>query len=396
MKTVSIKNLIFLLIIISGIALFSCASDDKTGDDSKDMSIEGAYWEDYSPEPYKWGWIDASNKIIIPAIYDDARDFSEGLAAVNFRGRWGYVDTKGHRLIAPQYMEARSFHEGKAAVKGFEGRMGFIEAHGDSLTAFKYIDAGAFKNGFAPVKTREGWGYINSTGKEQISPSFSKVWPFSSHHCARVKTDKFYQLINSEAQKINTIVADKIYAVSGGFYRFRKAGKWGLLDTLGQIALPASYDKITPSEDGIFILQSEGKAFLFPGLRPLNLPAGVSNPKYIGAGRIRFYKDTLVGMMDTAGKVLLEASLVQLNTFHNGLALCAKIREGAWNWIRPDGSFFWEQDFPLAWDFYDGKARIITRDGIGVMDTKKQVIIPPSYMELRDFKSGLARFQAMP
>jgi hypothetical protein len=38
-----------------------------------------------------YGFIDATGKEVVPCIFEDARDFSEGLAPVKVDGKWGYI-----------------------------------------------------------------------------------------------------------------------------------------------------------------------------------------------------------------------------------------------------------------------------------------------------------------
>ena len=42
-----------------------------------------------------FGFVDAARTVVIPPIYELARDFSEGLAAVRLNGRRGYIDPEG-------------------------------------------------------------------------------------------------------------------------------------------------------------------------------------------------------------------------------------------------------------------------------------------------------------
>ena len=48
----------------------------------------------------KWGYINKEGKIMIPAVLEEAKDFSEGLAAVKRDGKWGYINTKGLMSIS--------------------------------------------------------------------------------------------------------------------------------------------------------------------------------------------------------------------------------------------------------------------------------------------------------
>ena len=46
----------------------------------------------------KLGFIDKSGKLVIDAKYDEAENFSEGLAGVELNGKWGYINIKGDEL----------------------------------------------------------------------------------------------------------------------------------------------------------------------------------------------------------------------------------------------------------------------------------------------------------
>ncbi len=78
----------------------------------------------------KLGFFDRRGKVIIPARFDFAAPFSDGLALFcegcieheegehsSFRGgKWGFIDKKGEIVIAPQFEEAKSFERGRAQV----------------------------------------------------------------------------------------------------------------------------------------------------------------------------------------------------------------------------------------------------------------------------------------
>ncbi len=47
----------------------------------------------------KWGFIDTTGKTLIPHIYDEVTDFSEGLIGVKKDGVWGYIDGGGNDVV---------------------------------------------------------------------------------------------------------------------------------------------------------------------------------------------------------------------------------------------------------------------------------------------------------
>ncbi|HET9218790.1 MAG TPA: WG repeat-containing protein [Terriglobia bacterium] len=52
---------------------------------------------------------------VIPSEFEDASDFSEGLAAAK-KGSWGFINKKGQWVIPPQFDDAREFRDGLALV----------------------------------------------------------------------------------------------------------------------------------------------------------------------------------------------------------------------------------------------------------------------------------------
>lgn len=82
----------------------------------------------------KDGYVDKSGRPVIKPQYELAQDFSEGLAAVEVRGKGcGYIDTQGRMVIAPQFDGARGFKDGMAWVSTKERGVGYINKKGEYL-----------------------------------------------------------------------------------------------------------------------------------------------------------------------------------------------------------------------------------------------------------------------
>ena len=58
----------------------------------------------------KWGFVDASGKMVIKPQYEDARSFANGFAAVQKDGKWGFITTNGEMVIEPQFDNAKDFN----------------------------------------------------------------------------------------------------------------------------------------------------------------------------------------------------------------------------------------------------------------------------------------------
>ena len=136
----------------------------------------------------KSGYMDKTGKLVIPAMFVDAEDFSEGLAAVQVTGemRWcpadeagsrygsaksyGYIDRNGKMVIPPQFEYAGPFREGVANVSTCS-KAGFIDRTGKIVLPVEFEEVFSFRGGLAQVRTRTGqhFGYIDRKG--------TVVWP---------------------------------------------------------------------------------------------------------------------------------------------------------------------------------------------------------------------------
>jgi len=149
-------------------------------------------------QTYKYGFLDESGKLAINPSFEEARNFSEGMAAVclgigcyytldrkDKSRKWGYIDKAGSIIIPAQFDEAYDFKEGLASVS-VGGKWGYIDKTGKFLINPQFDDAGPFEKGFAQVGLKvpgkeessnpyDGskikFGYIDKTGKYIWEPS---------------------------------------------------------------------------------------------------------------------------------------------------------------------------------------------------------------------------------
>jgi hypothetical protein len=138
----------------------------------------------------KWGFMDRRGRLVIPAEFIDAGDFSEGLAAVELpidqsretpckvdetssytvAKKFGYIDRAGRLVIAPQWEYAGPFVAGLAAVSACY-RASFIDRSGRTVLKTEFESASAFRGPLAWVSVGATHGYIDRTGKVVWSPS---------------------------------------------------------------------------------------------------------------------------------------------------------------------------------------------------------------------------------
>lgn len=119
---------------------------------------EGSFAEDmvlYNHGP-KWGFMSASEEVIIPPVFDSALEFSEGVAVVNIRGYYHYIDRNGTCILnCSRYDAIKSFSFGLAAVKR-DGAWGYIDRRGTEIISPRFRRAFSIRDGKARVMTLNG------------------------------------------------------------------------------------------------------------------------------------------------------------------------------------------------------------------------------------------------
>lgn len=133
------------------------------------------------------GYMSKNGAVAIDPQFGEARDFSEGLAAVKYGlkeyGRsyqdvyrtdklWYYIDQKGVRAIPGDFVWAGDFSEGLAAVRRASGEgIGYIDRTGQLVIKGRFNEAKPFKGGVALVLIGTKWGYIDKSGNYIWEPS---------------------------------------------------------------------------------------------------------------------------------------------------------------------------------------------------------------------------------
>ncbi|MDR3219473.1 MAG: WG repeat-containing protein [Dysgonamonadaceae bacterium] len=116
----------------------------------------------FNSELAKYGYADEKGNIVIKPQFDKAQNFSEGLAAVcfkeNYIEKWGFIDLTGKLVIPATYkLKPGRFSEGLAAVRIGESEsdyeMAYIDKTGKRVIENKPWNLNEFHNGYAWVGT---------------------------------------------------------------------------------------------------------------------------------------------------------------------------------------------------------------------------------------------------
>ena len=155
----------------------------------------------------RWGFINNQLKLEIILAYENARDFSEGYAAVCKGGKWGYISKSGVTAI------------------GFDfGSVGELDVMGENM-------AFSFRDSLVPVKKGDKFGIITTSGESVINFVFDAILQGENGKYL-AKKDGVWGLITVDTQAIaeNTAPSNSSVAtsaatnVSVGYYVVKTSG----------------------------------------------------------------------------------------------------------------------------------------------------------------------------
>lgn len=274
--------------------------------------------------------------------YDYIGDTLDSWALVRKDSLWGYVSDDGKKLIKPAFLWATDFADGMALTQDKRGYR-YLNRQGKLIRRIKAQHAYAFAEGLAAVEIKGKWGYINNNGKKVIKPQFDWAEPFREGLAAvAIGLKKGY--INKVGELTIPAIYEEAHPFKNGGAVIRKDLKWGMIDTLGNLILPNKYDQIEPWETDYYRLgvynpavdrvnsfglaDASGKLLLHPVYDAID-PV---KDQYI-----RVKKDTLTGLFDRQGKVVIPMEYTFLG-FISEEGILAASKNGKWGFLNIDGS----------------------------------------------------------
>lgn len=159
------------------------------------------------------GFEDDHGQFRISPTFDDARPFSDGMAAVKISDKWGFVDAAGKLAIQPKFSNAYYFREGVgiAELKDFgdvlidkagrilatgfgfvdlvsegrvpatrDGKNGYLDLRGNVVIPIVYDAGRSFSDGLAAVEKSNKWGYVDRDGRTVIPFAFDEAGQFGN------------------------------------------------------------------------------------------------------------------------------------------------------------------------------------------------------------------------
>lgn len=173
-----------------------------------------------------WGYMNTQGEQVIPATYNMAKNFGNGLAPVLVSGRWGYIDTQGKIAITAQYRQAEPFTGDYAWINETE----VIDKKGKAMGKF-VLDGkpvAGFSSGKSIAEVASGQLHLRSNAQPAYYATYDEVTPYIGD-IAFVKKGEKWVLTREIRENFEGKVQGREVEVP-----FTKAGKRYYIETYGQ------------------------------------------------------------------------------------------------------------------------------------------------------------------
>lgn len=230
--------------------------------------------------------------IAISPAFEDALEFSEGLAAVKKNGLWGLINEQNEWVVQPSF-----------------------KAIGEHYSTGSGI---AFKEELAPACKNNHWGFINKTGEFVIHPIFNEAKCFSE----KIATVKYperntWSLINEDGELIRHTNFQLIHP----FFEGKAA------------ALPPNSGWVFINKNGDIIIEYKGSGLM--GKKGFETAYSFSDGMALVRPENQYY-----GYIDTSGKMAIKDIFVEALGFSHGLAAAKK--DESWGFVNKNGEWIVE------------------------------------------------------
>lgn len=278
----------------------------------------------------KYGYIDHTGKIVIPAQFIWAEDFWRGLGTVYVCGRYLSINSSGTllplRIAVQGHLEIR--REGK--------KVGFVDSQGRFKIRPKFDDALPFSGGFAAVQIGDKWGFIDAAGRQVIKPQFKAAYYFREG-VATAESESGSVLINPSG-KVLASGYQFLQLISDGRVPASRDGKAGYLDLGGKVVIPFQYEETDSFSSGLAAVKKEGKWGFIDrnGQTVIPFKLDEAGPYASGLAPARIGSST--GFIDKSGRFSFQMAYRQAPGFLTGDKASGLFIEGT------DVSRFWTND----------------------------------------------------
>ncbi|MFT5723780.1 MAG: hypothetical protein ACI9JN_000897 [Bacteroidia bacterium] len=323
-----------------------------------------------------WGYINCTGTFVIPAKFDLAHKFEDGVAKVELNGKSYLINQDGARISPNGINEFNRL--GSFIVYRKDLFLGMCKYDGTKILdpIYSTIESTIRSDHFIVSKSNR-FGIMDTTGIQVVPDKYEKIQLYAGNYwCANMdgKTFSFYiPLLDLYLEGAYTDVQHI------GYYVFTKAGNKWFIQGEANASQPKGWKEILTINSGYFI-GINGKDTTLYSAKTLNDIAtnfGFVDQKE--SGRLVISKNDLKQIV--TGDYLDSETYAVLKLYPNKLYYV--IQQGYANYLDSTLKPMYAWKYKAIQPIDSALAKVFTNDGIGIIDIhSKKEILAPKYSSL--------------
>jgi hypothetical protein len=210
----------------------------------------------------KFGLVDADSRPLTPVHFDAVIPVGPDVRNVKIDGKWGRIGPGGHWLLEPRFDYVSGGTD--IFVASIDGKRGFMRSDGSWLIEPQFDAAAWRRNSETAFVTVSG-----TTGVLRLADQSWVVRPRPGVMCdinnaIVLQTGGTRAILSRNGETWVDIGAERVGVnLDFGLLTFLKNGKWGLVDTGGQVMVEPQFDEpvyFSPSLRGVAWAKRDGRS----------------------------------------------------------------------------------------------------------------------------------------
>ena len=183
-------------------------------------------------------------------LTEDSPEYTENANIMSTVGGpyCGYMDLQGNVVIAPQYYAVYPFVDGIAAVQEYE----------EPSTAVEDLPYGTDQGG--------DWKFIDTKGNEAFAGRYTDAGYILNGYTYVANQEGKYGYINTQGEIVVPMEYDAAFGAGDGLFsvgnQIDGVMKYGIVDENNEIVVPLEYDDITHPEKGVAYGVKDGQVYV--------------------------------------------------------------------------------------------------------------------------------------
>jgi hypothetical protein len=189
----------------------------------------------------KFGLVDADSNLLTPVQFDAVARVTPGIKNVKIDGKWGRIGPDGHWLLEPKFDYLSDGVD--VLVASIDGKRGFIRSDGSWLIEPKFDAARRRDKDTAFVTVAGATGALRLKDQSFVVPPRPGIL-CDINNAIMSQSDGKRVILSPTGETWIDIGAERIgISLDVGLLTFLRDGKWGLVDTVGQIMVAPQFDE---------------------------------------------------------------------------------------------------------------------------------------------------------